>query len=591
MEQNLYRWDSSELRKHVHILNGTAAPHILLKNATYLHSYLHEWVVANIWIYEDRIVYAGDRLPVQLGECEVVDCEGSFLVPGYIEPHAHPYQLYNPHTLASYAAQTGTTTLINDNMLLFLQRNREQAFQLLEALSDAPATMYWWCRFDGQTELIDEREVFNTEEVMAWLQHEAVVQGGELTAWPRLLKGDDTMLHWVQETKRLNKKIEGHFPGASEMTLAKLKLLGADCDHEAMTGKEVLTRLMQGYTVSLRHSSIRPDLPVLFKEMHELGIRRYENFLLTTDGSHPFFYEKGMMDELIRIAIEQGVPVIDAYQMATFNTARYYNMEHVHGSIAAGRIANINILKSKDEPTPVSVLAKGKWVRYDNKNMNDQSVIEWAKYGFAPLQVDWNLDMSDLDFTGASGFELMNEVITKPYRRTNEEPGSEQALGHDECYFMMVSREGDWRVNAIVKGFAHSLSGFASSYSGTGDFIVIGKNKNDMLLAFERMKARGGGMVIAEQNEVLFEMSLPLNGSMSLKSVPSLIEEEKRFIELLGERGYGYNDPAFTLLFFTATHLPFIRVTPRGLYDVKNAKVLVAPTKRNPAERIVQHRK
>ena len=38
-------------------------------------------------------------------------------------------------------------------------------------------------------------------------------------------------------------KVEGHFPGASETTLAKLKLLGTDCDHEAMTGQEVFTVL------------------------------------------------------------------------------------------------------------------------------------------------------------------------------------------------------------------------------------------------------------------------------------------------------------------------------------------------------------
>ena len=50
--------------------------------------------------------------------------------------------------------------------------------------------------------------------------------------------------------------------------------------------------------------------------------------------------------------------------------------------------------------------------------------------------------------------------------------------------------------------------------------------------------------------------------------------------ELLKERGYTYNDPAFTLLFFSATHLPFIRLTPSGLYDVKNGKVLVLSNKK-----------
>ena len=69
--------------------------------------------------------------------------------------------------------------------------------------------------------------------------------------------------------------MEGHFPGASEATLAKLKLLG-----EAMTGQEALARLMQGYTVSLRNSSIRPDLEVLLKELLELGVKQFDRFIL-----------------------------------------------------------------------------------------------------------------------------------------------------------------------------------------------------------------------------------------------------------------------------------------------------------------------
>ncbi len=46
------------------------------------------------------------------------------------------------------------------------------------------ASMYWWCRFDGQTELQNGESLFNREEIIEWLQHEAVLQGGELTAWP-----------------------------------------------------------------------------------------------------------------------------------------------------------------------------------------------------------------------------------------------------------------------------------------------------------------------------------------------------------------------------------------------------------------------
>lgn len=78
------------------------------------------------------------------------------LVPGYIEPHAHPFQLYNPHSFAAYASQTGTTTLINDNMVLALQLGKKKAFSFINELNDNPVTMYWWCRFDAQTEIQHE---------------------------------------------------------------------------------------------------------------------------------------------------------------------------------------------------------------------------------------------------------------------------------------------------------------------------------------------------------------------------------------------------------------------------------------------------
>ncbi|WP_166704630.1 adenine deaminase C-terminal domain-containing protein [Bacillus albus] len=577
MGENQFRWSNKQLREHVEVIDGKRSPHILCKNATYLNSYMREWVQANIWIYDDRIVYVGEKLPAQLHECEVIDCDGKYVVPSYIEPHAHPYQLYNPETLANYAMQFGTTTFINDNLTLFFTLQREEAFRLLDEFEKIPSSMYWWCRFDGQTELQNGESLFNREEIIEWLKRDAVLQGGELTAWPKLLHGDDEMLHWVQETKRLHKKVEGHFPGASETTLAKLKLLGTDCDHEAMTGQEAFARLMQGYTVSLRNSSIRPDLEVLLKELLEVGVKQFDRFILTTDGSHPSFYENGMTNVMISTAIKQGVPVIDAYHMASYNIARYYNMEHLHGSIATGRIANINILESKENPVPISVIAKGKWVKRDRINKNESLLIEWSKFKVTPLLLDWSIEKEDMVFANKIGIQLLNNVITKPYTTHIDLNSDELSLNHDECFLMMIARDGTWRVNTVVKGFAKELGGLASSYSGTGDIILIGKNKEDMLTAFHRVKELGGGMVLAEKNEVLHEIALPLLGIMSNLKMSDLIQEEKQMVKLLQERGYAYDDPAFTILFFSATHLPFIRVTPIGLYDVKSSKVLDLP--------------
>ncbi|WP_078550248.1 adenine deaminase C-terminal domain-containing protein [Litchfieldia alkalitelluris] len=569
-----YRWKNKKLREHVAVIDGKLAPTLLLKNAMYLNQMIKKWILANIWIYEDRIVYVGEKFPDNTKGCEVVDCSNLFLVPGYIEPHAHPSQLYNPHSFAQYASQSGTTTIINDNLTLALHSDKKKAFSLISELRQLPVSMYWWCRFDPQTEIQDEEMVFSHANIRSWLEHDAVLQGGELTAWPKLLDGDDLMLHWIQEAKRMRKQIEGHFPGASEKTLAKLMLLGADCDHESMSGQDVMNRLLQGYTTSLRYSSIRPDLPTILDEIHELGIDQYDKFFLTTDGSPPSFYEQGMIDLLIKIAIDKGVPIEDAYNMATINIAKYYNIEYLHGNIATGRVANINFLSAKNQPTPVSVLAKGQWIKINNEVVPNSMQVNWEAHDIKKLQLDWELSMDDLQFSMPFGMEMVNSVIMKPFSVTIDASSSTISTNHDESLLMLVDRKGKWRINTIIKGFANKVSGFASSFSNTGDIILIGKSKEDMILAFNRMKELGGGIVLTEDGQVIHEIPLPLIGHMSDRSMEDLMVEEKQLTILLRERGYQYSDPIYTLLFLSSTHLPYIRITPRGIYDVMNKMVL-----------------
>ena len=50
------------------------------------------------------------------------------------------------------------------------------------------------------------------------------------------------------------------------------------------------------------------------------------------------------------------------------------------------------------------------------------------------------------------------------------------------AFSCLLIGNGKWRINTILKGFANKLCGFASSYSNTGDIILIGKRKQDMIL-------------------------------------------------------------------------------------------------------------
>lgn len=571
-------WTQQEIHEQLEMINGQASPDLVITNATYLHSIYKKWCTGNIWVHKDRIVYVGKEMPVVMDAAEVVDATGKKIVPGYIEPHVHPFQLYNPKTFAEYAGSLGTTTFISDNLMFFRGHDNETVFTLLDQLKKHPFHYYWWARMDSQTVLQDERERFNPEEIMPWLLWEDVLLAGELTAWPRLLGGDPNMFATVQAAKESKKKIEGHLPGASERTLARMKLLGIDGDHEAMTLEEVESRLLHGYAVTLRHSSIRPDLPHLLQEIVEAKLDVFDHLMMTTDGATPSFHIDGVMDKCIQVALDVGVPVIDAYLMGSYNVARYYDMTDVHGVIATGRYATFNLLEDEMNPVPTDVLSKGVWLKKGGQLMHEFEAVDWSLLrSFLPT---FELYEEDFMIDHAFGIEMVNDVITKPYEITIDTSVEVLSQDHDESFLMLLSRDGKWRVNTILKGFASSVEGIASSYSTTGDIILIGKDKQAMHQAFEELKRIGGGLVLIENGEPIETLPLSITGGLSDEPMDVLIEQEIALKQALQERGYMHADAIYTFLFLQATHLPYVRVTPVGIYDVLKNKILVPVTER-----------
>ena len=139
---------------------------------------------------------------------------------------------------------------------------------------------------------------------------------------------------------------------------------------------------------------------------------------------------------------------------------------------------------------------------------------------------------------------------------------------------MLLDKEGKWRLNTVLKGFANDFGGLVSSYSISGDYLILGKCKRDMLTAFERMKELGGGIVLVDRGEIIAEIPLPLCGMTSKEPVEQLIVQEEVLRAELLARGYKFEDPIYTLLFLASTHLPYVRATPLGIYEVMKKQIL-----------------
>jgi len=562
----------AERRRLTAVARGAAPADLYIRGGTLLNVYTGELYPANVAVRGERIAYVGTRADMVDASTTVLDAARRVLVPGYVDPHVHPAHVITPAALARHVLALGTTTLFADT-LQFWELGGVRAFiAVADALARSPVKFYWMIRPHAQSRTTDERRRFPIRDLVRALAHPSAVAVGEVTRWPDVHAGDPHLLRRLDLALTRGQRVEGHTAGASAEKLPAIAAGGLSSDHEPITAREVLERARQGIAVMLRESSLRPDLSDLldaFKEAPGLAARA----MLTADGSMPaFVLEHGFVDHLIRTAMQRGVSPADAYRMATLNPATYFGKDADLGGIAPGRYADICILRDLDEPRPQTVIARGRVAARDGRALLAIPQPPWRRVFATPaarLRVSWRARPDDFrlpDRPTLPVLRLVSAVITKV---------EERAPQSTDLHAALLDRRGRWVAPALVAGFAERVDGLATTISTDFNILALGRRRESIVRAVNRLLEVRGGVVLVDGDEVTWELPLPLGGIMTDAELPEAAARERELSRHLAERGYTFHEPLFTLFFLSADFLPAARLTPRGVWDVKAARVLL----------------
>jgi adenine deaminase len=562
----------TERRRLTAVARGAAPADLYVRGGTLLNVYTGELYPTNVAVRGERIAYVGARTDMVRATTTVVDASGRVLVPGYIDPHVHPAHIITPTALARHVLALGTTTLFGDT-LQFWELGGVSAFTAVaDALARSPVKFYWMIRPHAQSRTTDEQRRFPLRDLVRALAHSSAVAIGEVTRWPDVYAGNPHLLRRLDLALARGQRVEGHTAGASAEKIAAIAAGGLTSDHEAITAREVLERARQGIAVMLRESSLRPDLSDLLaalKDAPGLAARA----MLTADGSMPaFVLEHGFVDHLIRTAMQRGVPPVDAYRMATLNPATYFGKDTDLGGIAPGRYADICILRDLDEPRPETVIARGRVAARDGRTLLPIPQPSWRRVFTTPearLNVSWRARPDDFrlpDRPTLPVLRLVSAVITKIEDRAPQTTDLHAAL---------VDRRGEWVAPALLAGFGERVDGLATTISTDFNILALGRRPESIARAVNRVLALRGGVVLVDGDKVTWELPLPLGGIMTAVDLPEAAARERELSRRLAERGYAFHEPLFTLFFLSADFLPAARLTPRGVWDVKAARILL----------------
>ena len=128
---------------------------------------------------------------------------------------------------------------------------------------------------------------------------------------------------------------------------------------------------------------------------------------------------------------------------------------------------------------------------------------------------------------------------------------------------------------SFIKGFGISKGAIATSVGHDHHNItVVGSDAEDMAVAVNRIHELNGGIVIAEDGKIKYELPLPICGLLTDLTGEESALVLKEMQEDLHSQGCEMESPYMTLAFITLIFIPFYGITDKGLVDVINGKLV-----------------
>src|SRR3989304_153177 len=150
-----------ERRILIEVAKGMKPADLYLESGNLINVYSGEILPANVALSGDRIAYVGTSRAMVGPNTEVLDVRGLTLAPGYLEPHAHPWVLYNPLSLWHQVLPLGTTTIMCDNLFSFLLADPPTYRLFMEDFNRLDTGIWWMIRSIPQSPYPGEPEGFS----------------------------------------------------------------------------------------------------------------------------------------------------------------------------------------------------------------------------------------------------------------------------------------------------------------------------------------------------------------------------------------------------------------------------------------------
>jgi len=543
---------------------------------------------ADVVIKGDRIALVGDAGRCVGARTRVINARGKFLVPGLLDAHVHiessmltvtqfaravlPHGttgvFIDPHEIANVLGMRGVKLMLDESEWLPLK----VFVTLPSCVPSAPGLE------TGGAEM-------GPDDIARGLKWKRVVGLGEVMNYRGVLSGDKKMRGEIDAALKAQKVVEGHAPGLLGRELSAYVAAGVGSDHESTSPEEAVQKLRLGMALEIREGSAAKNLAALIKPILKLKLNT-RHCLLATDDVHPADLMEGHMDNLVRLAMEEGVDPVETIRMATLNTAEHFMVDGGIGSISPGKIADILIVGDLKKFDVAAVVASGKVVAERGKLVAALPARRYPSFARKTVNLKRKVFPGDFAVKGGVGWArarviglVERQIVTKHrVERLRVENGFVAGDPRRDIAKVAVVERHRATGNiglGFVRGFGIRRGAIASSVGHDAHNIaVVGADGRDMATAVNEIARVGGGQVATRGGKILARVQLPIAGLMSDKPIETVAAQLEKLHRAAKSLGVKLESPFIQMAFLSLAVIPELRITDRGLVDVERQKIV-----------------
>ena len=551
-------------KKLIRVAAGQEPADLILKNSRALNVFTGEMIETDVAIAGGRIAALGDYY----NATKVVDLSGRYLVPGFLNAHCHvESSMVTPPCYCAEELRHGVTTLITDPHEIANVAGVSGIRYMLESTQFLPINYYVQLPSCVPATIFEHAgAVLSATDLAPLLEESRVLGLGEMMDYPGVVSCKPEILEKLSMAE--GRIVDGHAPGLNGRELCAYIAAGIRNDHESTTFADALEKLRLGQAILVREGSASRNLEAIVSGIIEQGISTRFAAFCSDDKHLADLHREGTVRHCLRKAIALGLPLIDAYRMATINAAQMFRLYDL-GAIAPGYRADLVVLDDLEEVSVQAVYKNGVAVNPDRVAADVRQISFVNSVCLAPVGPE-HLTLPDLDPFPVIEV-LGGEIITRKLLLPQTEALSRLEGGH-LCKLAVLERHhatGNVGVG-LLSGYGLRDGAVATTVGhDSHNLIVAGTNDRDMLLAIGELQNIRGGVALVQGGKVTASLPLPVYGLMSDQPPEEFLPQLERMLEQLHEGGVPREiDPLVTLSFLALPVLPEIRVTDMGIFDV-----------------------